>query len=67
MLFCLRLPSKHGCRQPYCTVTSDIDRAITKYTFFGDGDANLHTNFFETREDTLKIVLLSSLTLKTWV
>ena len=39
----------------------DIDRAITKYTFFGNGGANLHTKYFETRAVTLKIVFFDPL------
>ena len=46
----------------YSAVICDIDRAITKYIFFGNGGANLHTEFSETHQITLKMVLLSSLT-----
>ena len=35
---------------------SDIDQAINRYTLFGNGVANLHTNFFETHQVTLKMV-----------
>ena len=45
----------------------DIDRAINRYAFCGDGGANLHTKFSETRQITLKIILLSFLTFKIWV
>ena len=46
---CFHKSSKHGCRHNYCAVICDIDRAINKYTFFGNGGANLHTNLFVTR------------------
>ena len=39
----------------------DIDQAINRYIFFGNGGANLHTIFSETHQITLKTVLLSSL------
>ena len=42
-----------------------IDRAIIKYTLFGNGGANLHNEFTATHLITLKIVLSASLTLKT--
>ena len=45
----------------------DIDRAINRYAFCGNGSANLHTKFSETYQITLKIILMSSLTLKIWV
>ena len=30
----------------YCAVICDIDRAVAKYTFFGNGGDNLHAIFF---------------------
>ena len=46
----------------------DIDRAINnRYAFCSDGGANLHTKFSETHQITLKIILMSPLTLKIWV
>ena len=48
-------------------VSCDIHRAINRYTFFGNGGANLHTKFSETYRITLINVILPSFTLKTWV
>ena len=45
----------------------DIDQAINRYAFCGEGGANLHTKFSEIPQITLKMILMSSLTLKIWV
>ena len=34
----------------------DIDKAINRYIFFGNGGANLHTKFSETHQITLRTV-----------
>ena len=66
-IYCLHWPSKHRCIHPFWAVICDIHRAINRYTFFGNGGVNLHTKFYETHQITLKMVLLPSLILKTWV
>ena len=48
-------------------INIDIDRAINRYAFCGDGGAKLHTKFPETHQITLKIILMSTLTPKIWV
>ena len=45
----------------------DIDQAINRVLLSGNGGANFHAKFSETHQITLKIVLLSFLTLKIWV
>ena len=43
---------------PFCAVICDIDRAITKYTFFGNGCANLHTIFLKNTLNHFKDVFI---------
>ena len=40
-------PQNMGCRHPCWAVICDIDWAINRYTFFGNGGANLHTKLSE--------------------